>query len=481
VIDVFFYHFPSLHLGYMLDSCQCNVCGMKNELNIFNEIVDELLKLEELDPVVKLGAPEGMKQKFDISVGDEPMLESDFRAVLGKVVLNTPRTASRSFFNQLFGGRNPSATLGELLAVMLNISMYTYKVGGPHVGIETELVQQICKRIGFPEEGSSGTFAPGGSMCNFMSVIMARDGYDAEIKNMGVRKQLVIYTSQDAHYSIAKNATFSGIGKENVRYLPVNDLGQMETDLLENLIAVDKSNGLHPFLINATAATTVLGSFDDINTLGDIANKHNIWLHVDGAYGGCVIFSEKHKHLLNGIEKCDSFTINPHKMLGTPLSCSIFVTKHKQQLFESFSQDASYLYQGDNDDYNLGKTSIQCGRRNDAFKFWTLWKSVGTKGLEKIIDQLYHLADVARDYVKNHKDYRLYSFEESTAVCFNYKDIPPDKICNALSENGKLMVGYGSFKEDTFVRFVTVNSCLTEGDIIKFFERFEKFADSYEF
>ena len=456
-------------------------CRMKDELDIFNDIVDELLKLEEADPVVKLGDPERMKATFDIAVGDEPMSEVDFRAALGNVVLNTPRTASRSFFNQLFGGRNPVATLGELLSVMLNISMYTYKVGGPHVGIETELVQQICKRIGYDKEGSGGTFAPGGSMSNFMSVIMARDAYDAEIKNMGMRKQLVIYTSQEAHYSIAKNATFAGIGKENVRYLPVNDLGQMETDPLDKWVAEDKAKGLHPFLINATAATTVLGAFDDIDALADIAKKHNIWLHVDGAYGGSAIFSKKHKHLLKGIEKCDSFTINPHKMLGTPLSCSIIVTKHKQQLIESFSQDASYLYQGDGDDYNLGKTSLQCGRRNDAFKFWTLWKSVGTKGLEKIVDQLYHLADVARDYVKKHPDYTLYSFEESTAVCFNYKDISPEKICNALSEEGKLMVGHGSFKEDTFVRFVTVNSRLTEADIIRFFERFEKFAESYDF
>lgn len=462
----------------MLDSC---ARGMKNELKIFNEIVDELLKLEDEDPVVKLGAPETMRKKFDIAVSDEPISEEDFRAVLGNVVLNTPRTASRSFFNQLFGGRNPSATLGELLSVMLNISMYTYKVGGPHVGIERELVQQICQRIGYDEEESGGTFAPGGSMSNFMSVIMARDAYDAEIKNMGVRKQLVIYTSKEAHYSIAKNATFSGIGKENVRYLPVNDQGEMVTALLDKWITEDRENGLHPCLINATAGTTVLGSFDDIDALGDIAKKHNIWLHVDGAYGGSVIFSKKHKHLLKGIEKCDSFTINPHKMLGTPLSCSMFVTKHKPQLAESFSQEASYLYQGDSDDFNLGKTSIQCGRRNDAFKFWALWKSVGTQGLEKIIDQLFYLADVARDYVEKHPDYTLYSFEESTAVCFNYKSVPPEELCNALSENGKLMVGHGSFNEDTFVRFVTVNSRLTEGDIVRFFERFEKFVESHNF
>jgi glutamate/tyrosine decarboxylase-like PLP-dependent enzyme len=454
---------------------------MKNELKIFNDIVEELLKLEDTVPVVKLCAPDQMRQEFDLGVSDEPMSESEFRKLVENVVLNTPRTASQSFFNQLFGGRNSAATLGELLTVMMNISMYTYKVGGPHVVIETELVQQICERIGYSKAESGGTFAPGGSMCNFMSVIMARDVFDAEIKNKGVSKPLVIYTSEDAHYSIAKNATFSGIGRDHVRYLPVNDLGQMQTDLLEKMILEDKANGLHPFLINATASTTVLGAFDDLDTLGDIAKKHHLWFHVDGAYGGSVIFSKKHKHLLKGLEKSDSFTINPHKMLSTPLSCSIFVTKHKQQLYDSFSQDASYLYQANNDDFNLGKTSIQCGRRNDAFKFWTLWKSIGTKGLEKMIDQLYHLADVARDYVESHPDYKLYSFKESTAVCFNYKNIPPDKICNALAQEGELMVSYGSFKGDTFVRFVAVNSRLTETDIVRFFERFEKFADSYEF
>lgn len=454
---------------------------MKDELKIFNDIVDELLKLEDTDPVVKLGPPEEIMQRFDISVGDEPMSDEDLKAVVGKVVLNTPRTASRSFFNQLFGGRMPAATLGELLSVMLNISMYTYKVGGPHVGIETELIQQVCKRIGYPAEGSGGTFAPGGSMSNFMSVLMARDAYDAEIKNMGVRKQLIIYTSEDAHYSIAKNASFAGIGKDNVRYLPVDDEGKIEVFLLEKMMVEDRDNGLHPFLINATAGTTVLGVFDDVDALGDIAKKHGVWLHVDGAYGGSVIFSEKHKHLVKGLEKCDSFSINPHKMLGTPLSCSMLVTRHRQQLLDSFSQDACYLYQGDGPDFNLGRTSLQCGRRNDAFKFWTLWKSIGTQGLERVVDQLYHLADVARDYVKKHPDYTLYSFEESTAVCFNYKDIPADKICNALADHGILMVGHGSFKGDRFVRYVTVNSRLTEGDVVRFFEKFEEFADGYDF
>lgn len=314
-------------------------------------------------------------------------------------------------------------------------------------------------------------------MSNFMSVIMARDVADDRAQFDGIKKPLIIYTSDEAHYSISKNASFSGIGRENVRYITALEDGRLDPAALEEMIIADKQNGLQPFLINATAATTVLGAYDDIDAIGDIANKHNIWLHVDGAYGGCVIFSEKHKHLIKGLEKSDSFTINPHKALGTPLSCSILVTKHKDQLVNSFSQDASYLYQGDSDDYNLGKTSIQCGRRNDAFKFWALWKSVGTKGLEAIIDQLFDLGDFARDYVRNHPDYTLYGNDESTAVCFNYKNISASEICNGLAKSGKLMVGHGSFKDQSFVRFVTVNSHLNEADITAFFEKFEEFAE----
>ena len=450
---------------------------MKKELEIFNEIAEALLAMEEADPVVKLGAPEEMVEQFNLSLQDQPMADGEFRTMLEKIVLNTPRTASRSFFNQLFGGRVDTATLGELLTVMLNISMYTYKVGGPHVGIEKEVIQQVCSRIGYDPETSAGTFAPGGSMSNFMAMIMARDKLDKEAKYHGITKQMVVYTSDEAHYSISKNASFSGVGRENVRFIVANPDGSLDTLALEKMIITDRENGLHPFLINATAGTTVMGAFDSLEIIAQIAKRQNVWFHIDGAYGGCAIFSEKYKHLLNGIENSDSFTMNPHKSLGTPLSCSVFVTKHKQQLVESFSQDASYLYQGDSDDYNLGKTSIQCGRRNDAFKFWTLWKSVGTKGLGDIIDRLFELADIARDYISEHPDYTLYSYKHSTSVCFNYKDIPADDICNALAQHGELMVGHGCFKDETFVRFVTVNSKITKSDILSFFQKFENFAE----
>jgi sulfinoalanine decarboxylase/sulfinoalanine decarboxylase/aspartate 1-decarboxylase len=163
-------------------------------------------------------------------------------------------------------------------------------------------------------------------------------------------------------------------------------------------------------------------------------------------------------------------------MLGTPLTCSIILVNDKKQLHDSFSNDADYLYQTDGDDFNLGKTSFQCGRRNDALKFWTLWKSVGKIGLEKIVDQQFDLADVALDYIRSNPDYTLYSFDDSISICFNYKNVDPIALCTDLYEYQITVVGFGSFNDETFVRLVTINANNEKHDILNFFKVLEEFV-----
>jgi sulfinoalanine decarboxylase/sulfinoalanine decarboxylase/aspartate 1-decarboxylase len=313
-------------------------------------------------------------------------------------------------------------------------------------------------------------------MSNFMAILMARDAFNTSIKNEGLLQKMTAYTSIESHYSTPKNAAFIGIGREQVRYVKTNEFGQMDAKDLAVKISEDIAAGYHPFFVNATAGTTVLGAFDEIEPLSIICKEHKLWLHVDGAYCGSVIFSNKYKHLVKGLELSDSFSYNAHKMIGTPLTCSIILTKHKKYLNDSFSNDATYLYQTDGDDYNLGKTSIQCGRRNDALKFWTLWKSVGTNGLEKIVDQQFHLADVAREYIKSNPDYTLYSFDESISICFNYKGIPAQELCTLLYQNATVIVGFGTFRDTEFVRLVTINSGNEAEDIINFFKIIEAFV-----
>jgi len=456
--------------------------NISEDLKFFNELINELINEEKINPVSQPIPIDKLKSQFDLNLNSTPAITEDFKDELRKLVLNTPKSSSNRFFNQLFGGRHSKAVLGELLAVMLNNSMATYKIAGPQVAVEKEIIEKVNMLIGYSKEGNSesilpgGTIPTGGSMSNFMSMLMARDKKDSQIKNKGIQRRLIAYTSENAHYSISKSASFIGIGRENVRYISSDKYGRININEFNDQVKTDIKNGLIPFYLNATAGTTVLCAFDPVTELSPICKKHNIWLHLDGAFGGSVIFSNKYRHLVKGVELTDSFCFNPHKTLGTPISTSILVVKNNKDLYNSFDNEANYLYQTHTEEYNLGKTSFECGRRNNALKFWCLWKAVGTNGLEKIIDHEFRLADFARSYILNNKDYKLYNSNESLTVCFNYKDYDAKELCTKLYESSKLMVGFGLFHEDIFIRLVTINSENTTKEILNFFKILEEFV-----
>lgn len=450
--------------------------SISNDLVLFNELVEVLISEEEKHPVAGRIDPDKLYDSVDLSLNPSAIVDDEFKKVLKDVLISTPKTATNLFFNQLFGGRQSKAVLGDLLAVMLNNSMYTYKVAGPQVGIEQEIIRQSCNLIGYGDQ-SNGTFPTGGSMSNYMALVMARDAKDPNCRTEGMSQPMVVYTSKESHYSNGKNASFAGIGKNNIRYISADSKGRMIPEKLEKQIIEDLEEGLLPTYVNVTAGTTVLGAFDPINNIADITEKYGVWLHVDGAYCGSVIFSDHYKHLVTGIERSNSFSYNAHKMIGTPLTCSIILVNDKKHLYDSFSNQADYLYQTDGDDFNLGKTSFQCGRRNDALKFWTLWKSLGTNGLKQIVDHQFELAEAAREYIRNNSNYTLYSFDDSISICFNYKNIDPSALCTALYEHQITVVGFGSFEEDSFIRLVTINANNEKSDILNFFKILEEFVD----
>jgi len=258
---------------------------MNETLSIFNSIVKDFLIDEVNNPVAEFVASDELFERLDLDLNDDPISTSELKTVLRELVFKTPRTATNAFFNQLFGGRNEKAVLGDLLAVILNNSMYTYKAAGSQVGVEKVVLREICDMIGWGER-SNGTFASGGSMTNFMGMIMARDAKNSSTRYQGVHEKMTVYTSTDSHYSIPKNASFSGLGRDAIRYVDVDDKGKMDISHLEKTIKEDIENGCTPIMVNATAGTTVLGSFDDIARISRVCDQYDIWLHVDGAYCG---------------------------------------------------------------------------------------------------------------------------------------------------------------------------------------------------
>jgi glutamate/tyrosine decarboxylase-like PLP-dependent enzyme len=448
---------------------------MLKELELFQKLAAYLLDDEKEFPVAKPIPPLNLGETLDLELESQGLDDVALENILKALLHATPKTASKRFFNQLFGGRQPKAVLGDLLSVMLNNSMYTYKVAGPQVGVEKTVINKILELIDYGPK-SGGTFPTGGSMSNFMAMLMARDAHIGEAWRTGVQVRFVCYTSEVSHYSIKKAASFIGIGTEQVRTIATDSKGKMIPSELDAQIGRDLAEGFTPFFVNATLGTTVLGVYDNLDELAEICKKRQLWLHADGAYGGSVIFSKKYRYLVSGLHKTDSFCLNAHKMLGAPLTCSLLMVQDKKHLNNSFNIEASYLYQTDEDEFNLGKTSFQCGRRNEALKFWTLWKAVGTNGLEDIVDHLFELSHTAQDYVSGHSDYQLYSEKDSLSICFNYQDIDPKALCTGLYEAGELMVGYGNSGDQHFVRLVSINPSNSKEDMLNFFVLLEDYV-----
>ena len=154
---------------------------MLNTLDKFDKIVRELMVDEGENPVAEHVNSSQLFDALDLSLDKKGIPDEEFELALKNLVLKTPRTATNAFFNQLFGGRNDKAVLGDLLAVVLNNSMYTYKAAGPQVGVEKILLRETCNIIGW-DDHSDGTFAPGGSMTNYMAMVMARDAFDQTVR-----------------------------------------------------------------------------------------------------------------------------------------------------------------------------------------------------------------------------------------------------------------------------------------------------------
>ena len=452
--------------------------NIKDDLQLFDELVTLFLEDENQNPVAEYINPKDVNKVLDITLQESAISKVEYKKILKKLLLKSTKSSSKLFFNQLFGGRHSKAVLGDLLAVILNNSMATYKIAGPQVTIEKEILSKIYSLIGYNNK-AGGTFPTGGSMSNFMSLVMARDKVNT-ISNKSNKKRLIAYSSENSHYSISKNASFSGIGKENVRYIKSDQFGRICKDDFENQISNDISNGFLPFYLNATAGTTVLCAFDNIEELVPVCRKHDIWMHLDGAFGGAVIFSDKYKHLVKGINFTDSFCFNAHKTLGAPISTSLLVVKDKNDLYNSFNNSASYLYQTHDSEFNLGQTSFECGRRNNALKLWTMWKAIGSDGIANIINHEFKLANFARKYVINNSNYKLYSFEDSLSICFNYKNFDPEDVCTQLYENNLLMVGFGQFHDNKFIRLVTVNIENSTDNLSNFFQILEEYCERNE-
>ena len=442
---------------------------LHDALSLHQNLAEHLLADTDARPVRPYTAPEDAAATLDVLPPAAGLSAEALDRKLRTLLELTPATGTRRFFNQLFGGSDPAAVLGDMLVPLLNNSMYTWKVAGPHVLIENALVAHMAAIAGL--SGGDGVFTPGGSLSNMTAMLIARNEAipgSREGGAPGVTGR--VYSSADAHYSIRKSAGMVGIGRANVVAVTTDGTGRMDPAALDAAIARDIAAGLKPVMINATAGTTVQGAFDPLDAIADVAARHGVWLHVDGAYGGTMLLSTAHRDLLDGLARADSLTWDAHKMMGVPLTCSVLLTRRPGVLARNLSESATYLFQGDEDVHNPGVRSIQCGRRNDLLKLWTAWQYHGDDGYRARIDHLLGLAAHAIATIEADDTMFLAHRPQSLNVCFEIKDRASSAVCDELHRRGLAMVGTGDVNGRRTIRLVCVDAAMTKADIDTFFE-----------
>ncbi|GAA5810980.1 hypothetical protein MFLAVUS_004409 [Mucor flavus] len=337
------------------------------------------------------------------------------------------------FMDKLYAGTNPIGVISELLLAVLNSNAHVYQVSPVLTLMEIEVTKAVGQLFGMGEK-AGGLLCPGGSASNLLAMVTARNKLFPSIKSEGYFPRpynvqasygkLVVFTSEHSHYSIDKAAQVMGLGTDSIVKVPVDDIGRMKVDELERLISISIENDKTPFFINATAGTTVLGAFDPIREISAVAKKYQCWLHVDGSWGGTAIFSDKvnaETNWFDGSHLADTFTLNPHKLLGVPLQCSMLITPHDGHLLfaKTNSLKADYLFHGN--PYDLGAGTIGCGRRPDAAKVFLAWKFYGQKGLGSRVDKALTCAAEFTEIVRNRSRFKLVCDPSPfLQVCFWY-------------------------------------------------------------
>ncbi|CAJ0598935.1 unnamed protein product [Cylicocyclus nassatus] len=431
--------------------------------------------------------PAEMLKLIDMSIPEKPQNLEHLVKECEKVLKYGVKSGHPRFFNQISCGLDLVGMAGEWLTATANTNMFTYEICPVYILMENAVLRQMYKCVGWNPDTSDGIFAPGGTISNLYGLLVARYAFDPRGKQLGLKElpKLCCFTSASSHFSIKSAAAVCGIGTDNCFYIPTDERGKMIPELLEKKIIECKNNGLHPFFVCATCGTTVYGAMDPFEEVANICKKHKIWYHVDAAWGGGLFLSPEHHDKLKGISRADSITWNPHKLMGAMLQCSACLFQKKGLLMDCNKMKADYLFMQDkfyDVSYDTGDKSIQCGRHNDVFKLWLMWKSKGMEGYREQVNMLMDHSAYFAKKVKETEGFELIMEPEFLNVCFYYvpkklrnlskeeKYKALDKIAPAIKgemmKRGWTMVAYQPEKDRAkFFRLIISNQAIRREDL----------------
>ncbi|KAF3049203.1 hypothetical protein E8E11_002394 [Didymella keratinophila] len=372
--------------------------------------------LVEHHPPKKLEAllQDQLKIGDDVEKGKERLI-----GLVDSVLKYSVNTWDQGFMDKLYASTN---------------AVHVYQVSPVLTLIEKATTKYLATVFGYPAQYSGGISQPGGSASNSSAIVIARNTLYPSTKTEGNGShKFTLFTSAHGHYSVEKAANLFGLGSKNVISVPVDSSGRMLPAELSRLVKESRERGETPFFVNATAGTTVHGSYDPFRALSAICKAENLWLHIDGSWGGSVIFNAQlAASRLDGAHLADSIAINPHKMLGAPMTCSFLLGRDMRTFHNALTLPAGYLFHNDgadvNDIYDLADLTPQCGRRGDALKMFLMLQYYGPNYFSDLVAKGFENAEYLLKALK----------EERSFVTVSPEPVPCLQVCFYFARGGKL-------------------------------------------
>jgi aromatic-L-amino-acid/L-tryptophan decarboxylase len=336
----------------------------------------------------------------------------------------------------------PEGILGELLAAALNSNGMVWKTSPAVTELEQVTLSWLRRWLALPEDWF-GMILDTASTSSLHAIAAAREAIEPESRGRGAAPGLTVYASEQAHSSIEKAAVALGFGRQNMRYVPVDAEFRMQPGALRELIASDLASGLRPCCVTATVGTTSTTSVDPVPEIASICRQYNLWLHVDAAYAGSAAVAPEFRWALAGCERADSFVMNPHKWLLTPLDCSVFYTSRPEALRRAFSL-VPYILRTDENPraVNFTEYGVPLGRRFRALKLWFVMRSYGREGIASMIRKHVGLAQELAKKIDDDPDFERTAPTPFSTVCFRYRgtDDQNQRILERVNASGEVFL-----------------------------------------
>jgi aromatic-L-amino-acid/L-tryptophan decarboxylase len=365
--------------------------------------------------------------------------------------------------------------LGELLTAGLNVNGMLWRTSPSATELEEVVMDWLRQMVGLSEE-FKGVIMDTASISSMIAVAAAREALSLRIREEGMAgrsdlPRLTMYTSEQSHSSIEKGGIVLGIGQRNIRKIEVDAEFRLKPDRLAAAIEQDRRSGCMPFFACATVGTTSTTSIDPVPEIADICARENVWLHVDGAYGGNAAVIPEMRWVLNGVERADSFVMNPHKWMFTPLDFSAFYTRHVDTLKRAFSILPEYLRTAEGGTVtNFMDYGVQLGRRFRALKFWFMVRTYGVEGIVGRLREHIRLAHLFESWVRESTAWEVIAPVPFSTVNFRAcpQNIPEEKwnevnerLLNAVNATGEVFLSHTKL-HDNYVLHLAIGNIRTE-------------------